>query len=62
MSKLCKSAHMRMSGQVSYCCHKSCLRGLSFVYHEIGLPPKEKAGELFEVTGEEPDLFSPHLW
>lgn len=32
------------------------------VWEEIGLPPCKMTGELFEVTGGESDLSSPHLW
>lgn len=59
--RLC--SHVRMSGQVFYCCHKSFLRGLSLRLRRNRTPSlRDGAGELFEVTGGEPDLFSPHLW
>lgn len=57
--RLC--SRVRMSGQVFYCCHKSFLRGLSLRLRR-NRTPSLRDGELFEVTGGEPDLSSPHLW
>ena len=62
MSRLCISAHTWECLVGCFIAATKVFSGVCLdIWVETGLPLWEMAGELFEVTGWEADLFSPHL-